>query len=109
MSVVDTAPCSAVGRAALRLSQEVDRLGACADFREGDRVALLWFAVGLSVWCVYGPDGVMRFRWWTGEVDEKERYVYTGCPASMVPTAARRVFGRWAELELRGGAGRSDG
>ncbi|MFC6081711.1 hypothetical protein [Sphaerisporangium aureirubrum] len=109
MSGVVTAPCSAVGRAAMRLSQEVDRLGAYADFCEGDRVALLSFEVGLSVWCEYGPDGGMRFRWWTGEVDANDRYVYTWCPASMAPTAARSVFGRWAELKLRGEAGRSDG
>ncbi|MFG1823813.1 hypothetical protein ACGFIJ_15125 [Microbispora bryophytorum] len=84
--------------AAERLRCELARLGVAADVHEGDGLALLLVGVHLVVWCERGPVG-WRYRWWTGGVSARSgRWLYTGCRAAAVKTAALRVTARYAEL-----------
>jgi hypothetical protein len=84
--------------AASRLRAELERLGITADAHEGYGLALLHVWPGLVVWCEWAPDG-WRYRWWTGGVVERSGlWVYTGCRALAVKTAAHRIAGRYAEL-----------
>ncbi|MEU8059264.1 hypothetical protein [Microbispora bryophytorum] len=81
-----------------RLRVELERHGIAADVNEGDGLALVSVWVDLVVWCEAGPDG-WRYRWWTGRTSEVTgRYVYTGCRADALQTAARRIAARYAEL-----------
>ncbi|GLW25307.1 hypothetical protein Mame01_53490 [Microbispora amethystogenes] len=84
--------------AAEQLRRELERLGITADVHKGDGVALLSVRLHLVVWCEPGPDG-WRYRWWTGRVSQHAgRWVYTGCQALAVKTAAQRIAMRYAEL-----------
>jgi hypothetical protein len=85
--------------AALRLCRALEHHGITADPHEGDQVAALSVTYGLVVWCEYGPDGLLRYRWWTGRLSERTgRWVYTLCPADAPTTAARRLAERYREL-----------
>lgn len=81
-----------------QLRAELERLGVAADLHAGDGVALLSVWLYLVVWCEWGPEG-WRYRWWTGRVSDRTgRWIYTGCRALAVKTAARRIAARYAEL-----------
>ncbi|MEU7915686.1 hypothetical protein [Microbispora bryophytorum] len=84
--------------AAERLRAALEGRGVAADVHAGDGVALVSVWVEVVVWCEFGPDG-WRYRWWTGRISQSTGcYVYTGCRADAVETAARRVADRYAEV-----------
>ncbi|MEU7939516.1 hypothetical protein [Microbispora bryophytorum] len=98
MSLVATPTRSAALVVAEQLRNELERLGVVADVHEGDGVALLSVWLHLVVWCERGPEG-WRYRWWTGRVSQRSgRWIYTGCRALAVKTAAQRIAARYAEL-----------
>lgn len=98
MSLLATAKRSPALVVAEQLRGELERLGVSADVHEGDGLALLSVRLHLAVWCERGPEG-WRYRWWTGRVSQRTgRWIYTGCRALAVKTAAQRIAARYAEL-----------
>lgn len=84
--------------AAERLRTVLESRGIAADVHTGYGVALVSVWVDVVIWCECGPDG-WRYRWWTGRLSHRTgRYVYTGCRADAVETAARRITARYSEV-----------
>ncbi|MGW4475922.1 hypothetical protein ACWENQ_40170 [Nonomuraea sp. NPDC004354] len=84
-------------RPAYLLQRDLGDFGILSDVHVGTGVALLSVWVDLVVWVECGSEG-WRFRWWSGRVSSRNRYVWAFCPADAHHTAARRIAHRYQQL-----------
>ncbi|MBO3751021.1 hypothetical protein J5X84_33530 [Streptosporangiaceae bacterium NEAU-GS5] len=86
--IVDARYAAGLLRAELYVRHRIE-----ADLNAGQGMAVVSVWAGLVVW----SNG--RWFWWSvGRISSRRRLLYTICPASDVPTAARWVARRYAVL-----------
>ncbi|MET9344241.1 hypothetical protein [Nonomuraea sp. NPDC003804] len=84
-------------QSAYRLQLDLADFGINSDVHVGTGIALVSVWVDLVIWVECASEG-WRYRWWTGRISSRNRYVWAFCPADAHHTAARRIAIRYREL-----------